>query len=273
MSKLTELKEYRNHKFVNQSLLKRVLTDTVDEEFEPKIHFLIGNAVDTKLTTPNLFNELYYISDLQEYPLPQIKEAMDIAFNGDEIENSLDILIKIFRTISNVRTGDDKMKEKFLSDRGYWDELIEAKGRKIISREYYNKVELTAASFISHPNVSEHFNAGIKGVKVAWQVPIYWKIEDVDCKGLLDNLTIDYNNKTVQIKDIKTTDWKLWEFDKQARKMRPDFQLSFYYDGISKLFPDFKQLAHYKIWRLSSNNVPTKAYNALCTLLQCKCDN
>lgn len=249
--KTQQLIDYRSNTALSQSELKGVLSNNI-KPFKGSIASMVGNLVDCILTTPECLEDWFYVTNLPKYPKPQIKQVFDNYYNM-LVENELDIewdnftLLQIFREVSSVNTGDDKVIENLLKEEEYWNSLMEANGRIVVSQDYWNKCQLVAQSLKNHELTKEFFHNDLFK-DVQFQVPIFWKYvneegDEEECKGLIDILLKDEVNNTVQIVDIKTTGDSLNTWKKNiARKHNPVFQLSYYYEGIKQLFPDCTQL-------------------------------
>lgn len=249
--KTQELIDYRNNTAISQSELKGVLSNHI-KPFKGSIASMVGSLVDCCLTTPECLEDWFYISNLPKYPKPQLKLVFDTYYNM-LVENELEIewdnfsLLQIFREVSNLKTGDDKVLEDLMKEEDYWNSLLEADGRVVVSQDYWNKCQLVSNSLKTNI-ITEFFFKQDLFKDVYFQVPIYWTYvnEDgveVECKGLIDILIKDEARKAIQIIDIKTTADNLITWKKNvARKHNPVFQLSYYYEGISRLFPEYTQL-------------------------------
>lgn len=252
--KTEELQKYRNNPAISQSYLKKVLSNDLQPEDDiKKPHFLIGGLVDTLLTTRDCVDDWYYISKVEKYPPPQVKEAFDTFYQYLAVRELPFIwddsaLLQIFRNISDVKTRDELVLEKFEKEKEYWDDLVQADGREVVSKEYWDKCNLVASSLLTNPITSRYFVPDLFS-EPKFQCPLYWDYVDVlegwreNCKGLADILVFDYPNRTIQLVDIKTTSESLATWKRSnGRKYRIDIQMSYYYGGVSKLYPDLKQL-------------------------------
>ena len=257
MTKKEALQAYRDSDAISQSFLKKVLVNDNREEKKGKIQFIVGSLVDAILTTPELVDDWFYISNIQKYPTPQIKEVFDTYYQM-LCDNDLPIvwddtaLLSVFRQVSNSRSKDDKVLESLNAEADYWNNLFDAGGRQIVSQEYWNKCHLVASSLLTNSVTFDYFISDLNK-EVIFQQPLYWKYTDInegfeiDCKGLLDILIVDHYNKTVQIADLKTTADSLttWKYN-VSRRHRTDFQLAFYHYGVRQsykdVYPDYKLL-------------------------------
>lgn len=259
--KLQMIKDYREKDALNQSFLKKVLiNDTRPEETGgTKPHFAKGNLVDCLITTPELIDEIYYISSIPKYPTEAIKEIVDKvyestaladydSFDAFQLKDYGSLILELSYEYQSNWKWETKLKKIIEEGYDYWNELIVSRTRTIIPQDYYWQCQKVATSLLTHPFTKHYFEEDMFR-KIKYQEPIYWTYQDVvegwqyNCKGLLDMLVFDEANMTVQIIDIKTTGEHLSSWKRNvARKYNYAFQLSFYYYGIMKLFPEYRQL-------------------------------
>lgn len=243
MQRLKEIENYRNSEALSQSDLKYILSNTnyTKQRKESKA-MMVGSLVDMIITMPTEVDNIYYYSDIS-YPEDKYKLVIDKVF---EIYDNPDIddtqqWLPIFRDLNKLNWKDEtviqNMKDKGLA---YWNLKKEIGSKIIVSKEYHHQCNDVACSLISN-NVTKHeFNENC-----IYQKPLYWQMEVdgyiVNCKALPDIIEITQN--TVQLKDIKTTTEPLsvWE-DSNAKRYNVPFQMAYYMEAISHLYPDKKQL-------------------------------
>lgn len=251
MNKKLELQQYKADEGVSQSQLKAVLINNLIDKIESdSIATYKGSLTDVLCLVPELFDEFYHLTQLEKEPPPQIKQCLDKAYQiqidiGLQPEWDNGLLLESFRTISNVKTGDDKVLENLLKHENYWEELIQSLGKKVITQDYYNICNSASLTLKSHPNVKHCFENDLFS-DILYQVPLYcdYTIDDVTIrlKGLLDMLQIDHRNKTVRIRDLKTTSSSPDEWKYIARKYNYAFQMAYYYNLVNKCYPEYQQL-------------------------------
>lgn len=244
-NKLQEITDYRNFDALSQSFLKSSVINESTKEFKGSVATMLGNLTDTILTIPECVDDLYYISKVKKYPKPQIKEVWDLYYKN-LIDNNLDLeidnlpLLEIYREVSDLKSNDEKMLFNLMEGEYYFKDLVASTGKSVISLEYYEKCSLVAYSMKTNGTTYTYFQER-DGVEIQYQVPLYFKYVDpmdgwsYNCKGLLDEIIIDHNEKTIQIIDIKTTSDYLDSWVKNiAKKHRPDLQLAFYTYGLKE---------------------------------------
>lgn len=244
VDQLKRIEEYWKSDALSQSFLKKVLSNDKSDK-KDSVQFMVGSLVDCLLTSPELVDEWFYVSDLEKYPSPQIKEVLDLYYNqlveeGESIIWNDEKVLKIFRNVSNSRTGDAKVLEMLYDP--YWKELEKAEGRKIVSKEYWTKCMSISMNLFTNPVTREYFQK-TEDSELLFQYPLYWKYKnseyEYDCKGLADIVILNHKEKTVRLVDLKTTSDNLqsWKYN-VARRFRYDIQLSFYNYGLHCIFTE-----------------------------------
>lgn len=114
----------------------------------------------------------------------------------------------------------------------YWSELITSLGKQILSDEQKIKVDTITNSWLTHPHTAYLFQER-EGIDIIYQMPIYFKVGDTECKILIDMVIIDHNKKIIKIVDFKTMWNDVLNFKYAIRERRYDIQSSFYLEGVS----------------------------------------
>ncbi len=129
----------------------------------------------------------------------------------------------------------------------YWQDLIKAKGKQILTQEQYECINRVSNSFLQHPFTSYLFNdEDYKGeeIDIVYQLILYWteevpivkngKIEIVKqaCKAMIDTCIFNHTRRWIIPLDEKTTRYPITMFNKQIRARRYDLQGAWYTKGI-----------------------------------------
>ena len=249
--------DYRLNEAVSQSKLKYLLKgvsvyNTVDEDdqdeyYSEKAHFIIGSAVDTLITMgKDVFKEEYYVSQLEKKPgktmMSMIMEAFDFqmaashgtldyeSFTSDAVKRSL--MMAVDNHQWQKRWNADTKYNKIISEgQEYWNSLIDASGKKVLSNEQFITVSHIYESLISSPFTEKYFEDA-DHLELYFQLPLYFKYNGVDCKGLLDLVIVDHANEKIIPIDIKTMGDYTINFPYSFYRRRYDFQAAFYTQAI-----------------------------------------
>lgn len=266
LEKIQEIIDYYQYPAISQSRLKELqygplLPKTPEQErreaYEEKEHFVLGSAVDCKLSQGNLaFSMQYYVSQIASKPSDAvakiIREYYDTAkhsgseeeSNGIELEGSSYLRELMLR--SNYRGeqkwGEDAKFNALIKDgKSYYQDLTASEGRQILSQEENDLVEAIVNNLLTNPRTSHYFHVRItSNIEIRYQVPIYFEYRGHMCKALLDMLIIDHDEQTFTVVDFKTMSGYTNQFPKSLRDRRYDIQVAFYQLAVqSALFPDY----------------------------------
>lgn len=244
--RIQEIKDYRDNPGLSQSFLKSVLSNNT-KPFKETVQTIIGSYLDALLTTPGLSEEMFQVG-LAKRPSGTIKEFIDKLWEEQEylISDNLDVQGYRDRILELVRQqnyqpnwGDDAIWKSILKDgQDYWSELCSSQGKKLITSEEHNLCTTVAALVLSSPITGKYF-IHQPNVEKYFQKDIYWISEGELCKGLIDELIIEHETKTIYIIDIKSTGiYSIEEWFMMARQKGYNFQLSFYKEGVIQTFKD-----------------------------------
>lgn len=247
-SKLKEL-QFGLDKFL-ATQRKREETDDSD-----KIHFLFGGAVDTILTgEEDDFNKNYYVSTLVKKPSDAEVAIIDFVF--EQILNNVSANIEEMQNLENY-TGFIQAAVDFYNwqpkwktetrinkiiDVGsvYFEDLKAASGKKVLSMTQFETIQTVVNSFRTNERTAKYFDRktikNLQNVDVYYQLPIYFTLNEVSCKALLDFLIVrkDSSGKVVSIQpfDIKTKSGFTIDFASSAKTFRYDIQGAWYSDAL-----------------------------------------
>lgn len=229
--KVKEYYENKDHvsqsqlKLLNEGLHKFKSEKEPELYYEEKEYFVIGKAVDIIVTQGrDAFDKFFYISKLEEKPSDTIMSIWhEVYDNYDNFDKSFDSLILNACNNHNYQTNwkDDTRIKKIQESILYFEELIEAKERQIITteenfliREYVDK--------IINGKYTHFFFDDMETAEIDYyfQMPVYFMTNGVQCKALLDMVIVDHINKTMQPIDIKTSSDTARNFYKTMRRYR-----------------------------------------------------
>ena len=146
----------------------------------------------------------------------------------------------------------------------HFEELGSLNGRLGVTREKINKFEVLRKQLLNHPTVGWLFKDDItpwdtvKKIidsddkllqEVHYQVAVHWVVSDLDCKGLLDIMVIDHENKTIKGYDLKTTSSKDHDYEKSAVKYGYDTQAGMYLLALQAYQQQHEELKDYTLIR------------------------
>ena len=246
--------------FLNKgpAYLHKMLTEDVPEEKNPVLER--GTMIHEYILQPEEFQKDYVVWDKSRPNSAQQEKFCQALASSLEIEPNRAILSAYKEAYSTAGKSEDKMLSEGLKIastlKDYIDFLKENDGRIIISHWDYKMLEKIKQNIKSHKFASKivwPINSFEKYSGDGWEdvmeetsmyheFHINWEWEmllersgetsspdllHVDCKSLLDGLTLDFKNKKVTIYDLKTTA-KLWHFEDSIDMYDYCRQLAYY---------------------------------------------
>ena len=239
------------------------LLSVEEEPYEEKEHFIVGSAVDCIITgEEGAFDRKYAYSNLIHKPSDAIMTIVQKVFREIPEDQAVlhDILSykrelydscndnnyymsrkvpseKLIKGKPDERTWEeDKRVENFMGDgtvAKYWEELINSKGKQLLSEYENNKIVAVSDSFKNHQHTRNLFTDG-DNVDIIYQMPLFFTLEGVLCKALLDMIRINHRAKKIMPIDLKTMGDYVLRFNQSLRRNRYDIQGAFYTTAVSE---------------------------------------
>ena len=245
-SSLEEIEQYRLDPGISQSFLKTVLANKT-EEFKETLPMILGSLLDCILTSPALVDVIYAPS-LAKRPSDKIKEIVDVVLElamkeespSTDIHYWKDNLLVVARQKEyQSRWGDDAILNTFLKEaESYWNETVGNRDKILVTQAEWDAMHVAASLTLSSHVTGKYFIDQEK-VDKYFQLPIFWNHKGTPCKGLIDELIIEHETKTIYIIDFKgSTANSLKEWFNIARNKNYNFQMSWYYRGVVQNFQD-----------------------------------
>jgi hypothetical protein len=123
----------------------------------------------------------------------------------------------------------------------YWHELTKCNGRTMIDSEQNQVITKVVESLRNH-----QFTKHIFEQESLNQLAIYFELDGIQCKALLDRVNIDHKAKTLQPIDIKTIGDYTKSFKFNAQRFRYDIQAAWYTEALGQWsrfnYPDYEIL-------------------------------
>ena len=224
--------------FLNKgpAFLHKMLTEDVPEEKNPVLER--GTMIHEYILQPEEFQKDYVVWDKSRPNSAQQEKFCQALAFSTEIEPNRAILDAYKQAYSTAGKSEDKMLSEGLkiasTSKDYIDFLKANDGRIMISPWDVKMLEKIKQNMQNH--------------KLAWD--LIWSKElsswhefhinwtyyvkmaaGVNCKSLLDGLTLDFKNKKAIIYDLKTTQ-KLWHFEDSMNQYDYLRQLCYYYQAV-----------------------------------------
>lgn len=241
--------------FLNKgpAFLHKMLTDPPPEEKNPVLER--GTMIHMYILQPEEFQKTYVVWDKSRPTSAQQEKFCQELANTIEIEPNRAILSAYKEAYSTAGKSEDKMLSEGLKIastlKDYIDFLKENDGRIMISPWDAQMLDKIKQNIQSHklawkiiwplgkykvgPELVGYHGDGIDKnayheFHINWTY--YIKMADgVECKSLLDGLTLDFKSKKAIIYDLKTTQ-KLWHFEDSINQYDYLRQLCYYYQAV-----------------------------------------
>lgn len=241
--------------------LHKMLTDPPPEEKNSVLER--GTMIHMYILQPEEFQKTYVVWDKSRPTSAQQEKFCQALANTLEIEPDKAILSAYKEAYSTVGKSDDKMLSEGLKIastlKDYIDFLKANDGRIMISPYDAQMLDKIKQNVKNHklawkllwplgrvenaPYLNGYFDKDIKlrtehEFHINWECPTPYEVDigqneiekglyKVQCKSLLDGLTLDFKNKNAIIYDLKTTQ-KLWHFEESIEQYDYCRQLMYY---------------------------------------------
>ena len=223
--------------------LHKMLTDPPPEEKNPVLER--GSLIHMYLLQPEEFLKTYVVWDKSRPTSAQQEKFCQALANTVEIEPNKAILSAYKEAYSTAGRSEDKMLSEGLKIastlKDYIDYLKDPERKQMISPYEYQMLKKIRNNIEAHklalhivwplkdsigPKILTN-DGPIDAVKAYHEFHINWECRGVQCKSLLDGLTLDFKNKKAIIYDLKTTQ-KLWHFEDSIDMYDYCRQLAYY---------------------------------------------
>lgn len=252
-------KEYRSLKDVlSYSALKTFAKDrnkffkefVLGEKKEEALSndMILGNLADCEFFTPEEFDTKFHINAIEK-PTGQMGELCDdlLARTSNYVNSEGECTVD-FTTIFTEAVENQQKKGSFkgkdinkiltlfttVGSDGFSPESYYEDGRKAIGKTVVDINQVTYSKKLVENVLNSPFEAGeilratsTNNVDVLNQLVIFFSIEGIKFKAMLDRVIISYNTKTIKPYDLKVT-WESENFDYNFLKMYYYIQNSVY---------------------------------------------
>lgn len=218
---------------------------------------LVDDLLYDKLTNNKTFDEKYFIFQGNK-PTASLGELCDIILeNYDKLPNKNTILKIVKNNAFWSRTKEDEKLISYFDKSEFWDYLnimFEVNDRKVITYNEFLLAKESVITLLEHSHSKELFNNNYEN---HYQLPFEIKYKGFKIKGILDQLSIDHNNKIVYMTDLKTGQSKAENFMKSFIDYRYYFQGCIYLKSFNYFKEQFNlegyELAPFKFLYIGKN--------------------
>lgn len=228
--------------------------------YEEQEHYLIGSAVDGYFSYgEEVHNSKYFFSNLRKKPGPSSMSILKMVFDMVKATNKVEDILEpshyreqFYNAIEAHQYFNNRRKDKWeddtrygtvIKDNGvpYWNTLIEAGDRIILSETQNTLINSIINSFANHPHTAWIFEDSAD-IHIIYQMPLYFKYSGIDCKVLPDIMIVNHKKKMFFRLDMKTFGKFITKFRENVKKLRYDVQGAWYELGILANIPRISAL-------------------------------
>lgn len=178
--------------FALGSLVDKLITE---KDYDPLDDYIVTNVKRDKTSTSDYMK-------LANYLIDNFKEKI---IHGSLTLNEINQISKDIGLWPSYAKDATRIKA-FNKDK-FWDQInlvkFEESGKELISQDEYELGLLMAETLTSHEYTRDIF-IETDDIKIYYQPKIFFRINGVSIKSMLDIVKVDYNNKIIYPFDLKT---------------------------------------------------------------------
>jgi hypothetical protein len=205
-------------------------------------HLIEGSLLHCLLLEPNMFEEKFIILP-GKIPTDSNKNLIDGIFNNNylqqeddslELSDFSDQILEALAAVNLYQSlkTDEQRLEKILieNNKEYFEFLKKRQGKSVIDDATLSKVK-DSVEYIKANKVCTELLQLTKPEISQSELPLQISLDafPFGLKGIIDNIVIDKESKTIFINDIKTTGKSLQHFPETIDYYRYDLQAAIYY--------------------------------------------
>ena len=267
--------EYRDLELPSYSMLASISKHGVDVVNGVKSGGFVlkfGSLVDDMCFNTTVLNSKYYAGAAPSNPTKNVKDIIDSLLDtitapigqnnvttgllgnkrGQIVTDSLDDYQQqicdiatslgvyksytINKTMESVKKGEAYFKDRLLS-----------RGKILIKPEMWDKAYDTAQTLITHPFSSKYFDHTVSGVEIIYQYKFLAEVRGVKCKGMLDCVLIDHNEKKIYPVDLKTGESPAEKFNEVILLHKYYIQGALYKEALRNIVANDPDLKGYSV--------------------------
>ena len=234
-----------------------------------------GSLVDMMCFEPHLVDKTFYKGVTAKPPTTNVKNICDIILKGlgtgNEGQVAEGIITPFGRRKSRKITGNIKdytaeillaaselkvyknySENKLLhtvtsAGSDYFKDKIKSRGKNLIKPEMWDQCAHTANTLMTHPYTAKYFAKGIKGIEIIYQYKFDALVNNRRCKGMLDCLVVNHNEKLIFPIDLKTGESANKDFPMLYTMHKYHIQGALYREALKSIVDDDFTLMGYEV--------------------------
>lgn len=269
--------EYRADRALSYSTLAKYerggfnsLSTLFDKVESPSLTF--GSAVDSIITGGyEEFYERFVVAEFPSISDSIISIVKELFNNYKEEHRSLESIPddKVILAAINANYQNNwkpETRAKVIKEKGseYYSLLYLSEGKTLLDTQTYQNVCNAVDALKNNDSTSYYFSSDnpFENIRRYYQLKFKATLNGIDYRCMMDLVVVDYDNKTIQPIDLKTSYKKEWDFYKSFVEWSYQIQNRLYFrilkDNIEKdeYFKDFKILPYKDIVVCSNSLCP-----------------
>lgn len=210
--------EYRQSPFLSYSKLSQFFKNgpkaLISNEKIDTLALRFGSAVDCIMTSPEEFDDRFYVADIDRFSDAIRKIVEDIygfVENVKENDDSLDslddlILLNSLDKFEYQTNWKPETRIKKLIELGsdYFTVLKYSTGKIVISPQEFQEAQQCVSALKTSQYSYKIFEVN-EDQELLYQLKFKSKLNDINVRIMTDICRVDHSNKTIQIIDLKTS--------------------------------------------------------------------
>lgn len=282
---MSNIKEYFDSKRVSNSLLGTINNPRyiwlreqgLIEDFD-RPYFRIGSGIDCLLTDPDRWDEEFAISEGNKPSglLGKFVEALPRYINSKDDISVYEDAYRVAGYKANIENVIRWFWENESAVKYYKDRFLVESGKELLGREEFEAIKYAVEVIKENEFTSFYFipSEDEGNIERLFQQAIYFQVREVECKGLLDGILINHDEKTIQPIDLKSTGKKVQEFPTSFTQFGYQRQAAFYLLALNSFLQnrseyDTRDILNYTILPFKFIVVESKPSHSSALIFQC----
>jgi len=270
------IEEYRDLELPSYSMIASISKHGVDVVNGIKTGGFVlkfGSLVDDMCFEPLTLSSKYYAGDSPKNPTTNVKNIIDALLEtidapigsvnntqgllgGKRAQTVTDNLDDYHQQICDIAdslgvyksyTTSKKIQTVKEAGQEYFKDRLNARGKILIKPEMWALAYETAQTLITHDFSSKYFDQTQQGIELIYQYKFIAEVRGLKCKGMLDCVRIDHNEKKIYPVDLKTGESPAEKFNEVILIHKYYIQGALYKEALMNIVANDPDLKGYTV--------------------------